>query len=459
MSSEETPLLQEHHDDIYERFTSRQKRGLIAIVICGGLVTFFTVVAILPSILQMAKDFNTTGEVIGYAVSVTILASAVGGLIGARYAKFYGRRPCYLYNLPIMVIGSLGTAFAQTVPQLIIWRFLQAMGVAPFTSVGAGVIGDIYKLEERGAVLGTYFGIGLLGLAISPTISGIVAHHWSWRVVHLGLAIFASAAFILIFFCFPETSHPGSRDIDKYGDAGKSLPKWRPVILNPLTPLAMLRSPIILSVSIITCVALLTDFALMIPLAFTIGKRYEIDDEATLGLFLLPIGFGNAVGAPISGWISDKMVIHYKAKRQYWYPEDRLRAALFGAYLPITVFASAFVTEYIAGRLGIILNLVIFFFNGFGTDIVLTAYGAYVVDVVHSNSAEVTAAVNTPRAILLAISSTALLPMINAYGQLVTNACVAVLVTLGFILSVLLVVYGDTLRALVDIGYSTADTN
>lgn len=39
MSSEETPLLQEHHDDIYERFTSRQKRGLIAIVICGGLVT------------------------------------------------------------------------------------------------------------------------------------------------------------------------------------------------------------------------------------------------------------------------------------------------------------------------------------------------------------------------------------------------------------------------------------
>lgn len=117
------------------------------------------------------------------------------------------------------------------------------------------------------------------------------------------------------------------------------------------------------------------------------GKRYEIDDEATLGLFLLPIGSGNAgerinlfnrvhsseyissVGAPISGWISDKMVIHYKAKRQYWYPEDRLRAALFGAYLPITVFASAYVTEYIAGRLGIILNLVIFFFNGVGVSV------------------------------------------------------------------------------------------
>lgn len=80
-------------------------------------------------------------------------------MAGASILFVDGRRPCYLYNLPIMVIGSLGTAFAQTVPQLIIWRFLQAMGVAPFTSVGAGVIGDIYKLEERGAVLGTYFGV------------------------------------------------------------------------------------------------------------------------------------------------------------------------------------------------------------------------------------------------------------------------------------------------------------
>jgi hypothetical protein len=33
------------------------------------------------------------------------------------------------------------------------------MGAAPSLSIGAGVIGDIYKLEERGAALGSYFGV------------------------------------------------------------------------------------------------------------------------------------------------------------------------------------------------------------------------------------------------------------------------------------------------------------
>ncbi len=80
-------------------------------------------------------------------------------------------------------------ARAQTVTQLIIWRCIQAMGAAPGLSGGAGVIGDIYKLAERGAALGSYFGVssmwlnhclsltnilqtGLLGLALAPTIGG-----------------------------------------------------------------------------------------------------------------------------------------------------------------------------------------------------------------------------------------------------------------------------------------------
>jgi len=58
-----------------------------------------------------------------------------------------------------MIFGSLGVARAQTVWQLMIWRFIQAMGASPGLSVGAGVIGDIYRLEERGVALGSYFGV------------------------------------------------------------------------------------------------------------------------------------------------------------------------------------------------------------------------------------------------------------------------------------------------------------
>ncbi len=55
-------------------------------------------------------------------------------------------------------------ARAQTVTQLIIWLFIQAMGATPGLSVGAGVIGDIYKLEERGTALGSYYGVSSMCL-------------------------------------------------------------------------------------------------------------------------------------------------------------------------------------------------------------------------------------------------------------------------------------------------------
>ena len=36
---------------------------------------------------------------------------------------------------------------------------MQAIGASPGLSVGAGVIGDIYKLEERGQAMGTFFAV------------------------------------------------------------------------------------------------------------------------------------------------------------------------------------------------------------------------------------------------------------------------------------------------------------
>lgn len=459
MTNEETPLLLNEHELIYNRFSKKKKQFLVAIVSWGGLVAFFTSGTFLPSIPQIAKELDSNGEVISTLVSIYLLATSLGGLVGSKYSKFYGRRPSYLWCLPVMILGSFGVARARTVNQLMFWRIIQGMGASPSLSIGAGVIGDIYRLEERGSALGTYFGTCLLGWALTPTVGGTTAHYWSWRAVHYILATFAFGAFFCILFLFPETSHPGTRGVDKYQEFGKELPKWRPVILNPLSQLLLLRSPTVLVVSVIGFLALLTDFTLMLPLPYTIGKRYGIENEALLGACIIPLGIGNAIGSPLSGWISDRIVIDYKRKRGYWYPEDRLRACLYSCFLPLTVLASGLVTTYLPTRTGLILNLVCLFINGIGCDIALTPCGTYVVDVLHANSAEVTAAVNTLRALLLSPSTALLLPLINRYGLLMTNTLVSILAVSGIGLTMLTIAYGEYMRAWVDIGYSTAESN
>ena len=82
------------------------------------------------------------------------------------------------------------------------------------------------------------------------------------------------------------------------------------------------------------------------------------------------------VGAPLSGWISDIVIIRSQRKRGLWYPEDRLRATLFGAFLPVAVILSAVVTRYISGTCGLALNLICLFFTGVAVSILDTSLKA-----------------------------------------------------------------------------------
>ncbi|KAF8870318.1 major facilitator superfamily domain-containing protein [Infundibulicybe gibba] len=416
MSSEESPLLA----PVYDRFSRFQKRTILAMVVWCGLIPHFVSWSFIPSISQISKDLNSTHLFLG--VSLSIFASSLGGLWGASYSTFYGRRVVYLSGLPLLCLGSAGVAC-----------FLQSFGASPGSQLGL--------LEERGGAIGMFFGVSvLLGPTLAPPVGGAVARYASWRVMQLALAISGALIFVTMFLFFPETSHPGKRGIDQVQPV--STPtlwrSWKPFLVNPLRPLSLLRSPNILAVVfLLPPVTVLTLAALLVPLAFTFGARYHITNDALIGAF----------GAPLAGRISDKIVVN-------WYPEDRLKAAVAGvAFLvPFSILFSGLLSH-------LILNLICLFINGVGVDIVLSTCAAYIVDIMHSRSAEVMAAYNALRSLLLSLSMALILPLINMIGVAATNALAAVLAWLALGILLCTIRYGTQMRAWVDVGYSTAENN
>lgn len=67
----------------------------------------------------------------------------------------------YLCGMPITVLGSFAVAASPDINSLLFWRFVQTFGCFGGFVLGTAAIGDIYKVEERGTAMGTFFGVGI----------------------------------------------------------------------------------------------------------------------------------------------------------------------------------------------------------------------------------------------------------------------------------------------------------
>ncbi|KAG2360499.1 major facilitator superfamily domain-containing protein [Suillus spraguei] len=447
--SEDTPLLASTtHEAIYDRFAPGQKKWIVFVASFAGLLPMFAHATFVPSIPQIAKDLDSTYAVVSLTVSLSVLGSATGAWMPI---DVYVGRALFIRRELWCRDGSFVEDFVVLAIRANVWMFW-------CLALGAGVIGDIYKLEERGTAIGVFFGATLLGFAVAPLLGGIAAQYWSWRNLHYSLAAWGLLELLLIYVSFPETSHPGTLGIDKI-----TRKRWIHITwVNPLSSLWLLRSPNIFAVMLASTLMLFTDYVLLVPLAHTIGIRYGITNEAIIGACFLPNGLGNVIGAPVAGRLSDIVVRKWREKRKgVWSPEDRLRATWIGGLVmvPLSTGASGLITTYVGGPVGLCLNLLCLFMNGFGVDFVFNPIGSYNVDVARSRSAETTAASSAIRSLIIAAATSLVIPSIDNIGVAWTNIIAAILAVIGQGLILLTIRYGDRMRASVDVGFSITENN
>ncbi|KAG1725913.1 hypothetical protein EDB19DRAFT_1914848 [Suillus lakei] len=140
------------------------------------------------------------------------------------------------------------------------------------------------------------------------------------------------------------------------------------------------------------------------------------------------------IGALVAGRQSDITVRRWREKREgVWCPEDRLRATWIGGLIivPLSICASGLITTYVGGPIGLALNVLCLFANGMGIDLVSNPIGSYNVDVVHSRSAEATAANLASRSLIISVATTLIIPSIERIGFAWTDIIAAVLALIG----------------------------
>ncbi|KAG1799179.1 MFS general substrate transporter [Suillus variegatus] len=430
----------------------------------------FVQVTFVPSIPQIAKDLDLTHAVVSLALSLSVFANAIGALCWSAYSSFFlqtdaDRDSIYLWGMPFLCVGSCGVALSTSLQSLLFCRFVQMFGCAGAVSLGSGVIGDIYKLEERGTTIGIFYSVTLLGFTFAPFLGGAATRYSSWRNLDYSIGAWGLLEMLFIYLSFPETSHPGTLGIDKLLSRRRIHIKW----INPLSSLWLIRSPnLFVVVSAFTMSYIVQSFDFVRDLD-ACGIWYGITNDAIIGAFFLPNGLGCFVHQhdleQAELWLvplSDIVVRRWwKRRRGTYCPEDRLRTTWIGGMLivPLSIGASGLITTYIGGPIGLALNIVCLYANGVGVELVLNPANSYNVDIAHSRSTEAAAACMAGWSLIMSVATALIIPTIEHIGVAWTDIIADVLAVIGQGMIFLTIRYGDITRASIDVSFLTMENN
>jgi MFS family permease len=160
--------------------------------------------------------FNVSYTLAGLVISAFPLARMLFNFPSGILADRIGRRRPLLLGISIVTLGALGCGLAQTIYELILFRFTYGAGTAMFVITANVLIADIAPTNERGKYLSYYQGSFRFGSIFGPAIGGFIADFAGLRVPFFLLAILGAMSVGLTFLLIqdePRTIH-ASRSIN-----------------------------------------------------------------------------------------------------------------------------------------------------------------------------------------------------------------------------------------------------
>jgi MFS family permease len=165
-----------------EHVTLAERRSLVA----GGLgwmldgmdvMLYSMVLADLVVHLGMSKPEA------GFLNSLTLFASALGGLGFGFLADRIGRTRALMGSILVYSLASFACGLSQTITELALFRFILGLGMGGEWTTGAALIAETWPAQHRGKALGLMQSSWAIGEMIAALVTLLVLPRWGWRAV------------------------------------------------------------------------------------------------------------------------------------------------------------------------------------------------------------------------------------------------------------------------------------
>jgi MFS family permease len=162
--------------------TPAERKSLIA----GGLGWMLDAMDVMlysMVLTHLMRDLEMGKTTAGLLNSLTLLASAVGGLLFGFLADRVGRTRALMLSILIYSLASGACGLSNSIVQLAIFRFILGLGMGGEWTTGAALIAETWPPEHRGKALGLMQSTWAIGEMIAAGVVALVLPSFGWRAV------------------------------------------------------------------------------------------------------------------------------------------------------------------------------------------------------------------------------------------------------------------------------------
>ncbi|RDW77966.1 MFS general substrate transporter-23 [Coleophoma crateriformis] len=433
----------------YSIFTTWQKVLIVTIVSLAATFSSFSGNIYYPALPAIALDLEVSAELVNLTVTSYMIFQGLAPTLWGAIADVHGRRLTYILTMVIFFAACVGLAETRSFAQLLVLRCLQSTGSASTIAIGAGVIGDITRREERGGYMGIFLACLLIPNAAGPILGGVFAATLGWRAIFWFLAIYSGAFLVGLVFLLPETlrSLVGNGSIPPRG-AAKSLLSYinqrrldrlsrqtdedglsrarsntaslaeKKKSMDFLGPLRLIFG-VEVSCAIFYLAIYYTGWQMTISSMSTLFSRaYGISDLDN-GLTFVGNGVGCIFGTLTTGRLLDFQ--YRRLKKNYTgdpldFPLEKARFQTLWIWNGLECASVIGFGWAVDQRVHISVPIICSFVLGWSTTSLQSIVTTFMVDVFPDRSASAVAALNLARCLMCAGGISGILPLVNAIG-------------------------------------------
>jgi EmrB/QacA subfamily drug resistance transporter len=196
-------------------FTSEEVT-LLLVLGGGSFLLMSNLSSINVALPDIRDDYGVSLSEIKWVSIIGFIISASLTLLFGRVGDIYGRSRVYRAGVVVYTAGSLLSAVAISLPMLLAFRAVMAVGMAIVIPLSGAILAAAAKPERRGQLIGVSASFAAAGQLMGPTIGGFILDVFSWRGIFLfngGLGILLCIAQFALLRQMADERRPGRLDI------------------------------------------------------------------------------------------------------------------------------------------------------------------------------------------------------------------------------------------------------